>query len=1109
MAKDDAYKAAMKSLDALLDKQKALKKSTDGLKDSWSSISSELFKIDGASFFKEVRKSPAELRKIAEEIENIKNNFNALGDEFTDVIKNASPEITGMAEMIQKELGDAFSNVSKISKESFTSNFAILNSKLSPALKNLIKNEEDLKEILSGRKVISEDLTKELRKQDEYKKLEIDYATDYQSKQKLVLERMGKITSSYKELNNLSESDLINLTEKIAKGPDWNDIVKSGTPEQREVLAIMSGQKEKLSDINDLMSQGIASEKALQKSTSEANKEFSLTKGLVEGITKQIKTGLITSLTEFDTILHDVQKNTSINMVDNSVAFASMTSEVARFGVSVEQAGKMMADMSGELRTTDFGVLATAAKDFAVIEGATGAAAGDITTIAGELMRMGESSGQVKDFMEGADQEARKFGVSSSKVLGGISRNIKKMREMGFVGGEKSLTKMAITAERLKMNMDETFDMAERARSIEGAMDMAAELQLAGGSFANINPMDLLSAARKGPAELQKILTKMGSDIGHFDKETGKMVFDPVDVDRLQMVSKTTGQSMESLQNMIATNASDIEKIKPFDSMLAGLNEADAELAKSGISQMMKMNKDGTVEFDVKSDMAKRMGVDSMEELQAMSAADLKTKMEADAKTLEEQNIANQDTKKSFDNFIKSLMGIMNVFQPILEVLGTVFQFLSEQISKLPQFGKFIVGGLMIAFTLFGTSVGAFITQGIGGFLKGVGGFTKSTFDFIKNITSGKGMEALSGLGKGIAGKFAPKAASAATDLAGGLAGTGGKVAGSVGDAASSAATAKIGSKIDMGGLLKFSAAMALIGAAVMMFGVGMNQMGGISALDMLAKGAITIGLLALAVWGISQIKIGLGNIIKFSLAMTLVGLAMIPFAFAAQMMTDIDWMSVLAGIGILTLVVFGLMGLGMLMAGPQIIFLLIGIGILIAVGAALLIAAAGLLLAANAFQALGAVDWNAFSGMGDALASVVPGMLGFSLAAMLFANPLTILGLMFMAGALGGLVAVMAPLAESLTLGADSLDRFANGLEKLSAAADSLSLEKLEKLKELSDAMASASSGGNAMAAMANVASASGGAGGGGDVRRIEVDVKLNGRELQNFIVKDTAIIK
>jgi hypothetical protein len=101
-----------------------------------------------------------------------------------------------------------------------------------------------------------------------------------------------------------------------------------------------------------------------------------------------------------------------------------------------------------------------------------------------------------------------------------------------------------------------------------------------------------------------------------------------------------------------------------------------------------------------------------------------------------------------------------------------------------------------------------------------------------------------------------------------------------------------------------------------------------------------------------------------------------------------------------------------------------------------------------------------------------------------------------------------MAPLSQSLTIGADSLDRFASGLDKLGAAADKLSLEKLEKLKELSDAMATASIGGGAMEALAN-ASNSGKNDKDSEVRRIVVDVKLNGRDLQNFIVKDTAIIK
>jgi hypothetical protein len=93
--------------------------------------------------------------------------------------------------------------------------------------------------------------------------------------------------------------------------------------------------------------------------------------------------------------------------------------------------------------------------------------------------------------------------------------------------------------------------------------------------------------------------------------------------------------------------------------------------------------------------------------------------------------------------------------------------------------------------------------------------------------------------------------------------------------------------------------------------------------------------------------------------------------------------------------------------------------------------------------------------------------------------------------------------------LGSNSLINFAIGLERLSAAADTLSEEKLAKLQKISEAMAKASAAGNVAGVMASNAEAAGGGGGAGGVRKIEVDVKLNGRELQNYIVKDTAIAK
>jgi hypothetical protein len=1104
-----AAKDALASAEKLLAAQKALDKSTKNIADSWNAIASEIFKMDGAQFFKSVEKGEEELRAMGEETQKLKEDYKLLGQEFEKLISDSIGAAGGLQGQLT-DIGEKYKNHEKLINKNNAASLT-LSANLDAATKERLKTEGSIEKLLQNRIKLSNEEIKKLEKikklddeSERYRKETLEYDNDIEAK-------LAELISQKSEIANIDDKISKALLRQIADGKTIAELSKGASKDQLQFLSYL---KKDSAETNELI-KGMGSlteqiDNSLKKSK-ELNKEFSLSKTAIgalksfaSGFGSIIKKDWVGAIMEFDKVLNETQKQTGINMDDNSEAFASLQTNVAQFGMSVGDAGKMMASMSNELNTTNFGVLAQATKNFAAIEGATGAASEDITNIAGQMMRMGSSSEQVHDMFQDTSNIAKKFGVSSKGVISDISKNLGRWKNMGFQGGEKSLAKMAATAKRLNMSIDATFDMAEKARNIEGAMDMAAELQLAGGSFSNINPMDLLAAARKGPQEMQKILGTMGKDIGKFNAK-GEFEIDPVDADRLRMVAETTGVKLEDLRNGIEKTAMDGQKLAGisedvFASAAAGVEGWDKDMAKSSLADMMERTKDGKIIMKTDSvDLFKQAGITDLENINDTQMQALLKLKDGEKKTLEDENKKNQDLKQSFDNFINAFMSIFSAFEPLLKWLTSAIQIVTEAFTSfmgvlddLGPFGtiiKWAIGALVLFGTSFGASVMTFVSKGLGGF---------------KDLFSGKGsmISKLLGGGGKAAGGAADIAKSAATKVTGG-------VAESVGQSTSALTTSKISSKIDMGGLLKFSAAMALIGAAVMMFGVGMNQMGGISALDMLAKGAITIGLLALAVWGISQIKIGLGNIIKFSLAMTLVGLAMIPFAFAAQMMTDIDWMSVLAGIGILTLVVFGLMGLGMLMAGPQIIFLLIGIGILIAVGAALLIAAAGLLLAANAFQALGAVDWNAFSGMGDALASVVPGMLGFSLAAMLFANPLTILGLMFMAGALGGLVAVMAPLAESLTLGADSLDRFANGLEKLSAAADSLSLEKLEKLKELSDAMASASSGGNAMAAMANVASASGGAGGGGDVRRIEVDVKLNGRELQNFIVKDTAIIK
>jgi len=1092
MAKEDAYKDAMKNLDALLEKQKALKKSTDGLKESWGSISSEIFKIDGASFFKEVKKTPAELIKIAEEIKDIKDKVSTLGDEFADIVKNSSPRITEMAEMIQQELGDAFRDVSSVSQESFAANFALLNSKMSPVLKNLIKNEEDLKNVLNGNLQLSQEQTKELREQEEYKKLEMDYARDYQVKQKLVLEKMGQISKEYVELNNLSESDLISLTEKIAKGNDWNDIIKSGTSKQREVLAIMSSQRDKLLESNAIINDGNELIEEKIKSSSELNKKFDLMKGLGDGITKQIKTGWIAALTDFDTQLHKVQRSTGILMDDNEQAMSRLTTDVAQYGVSVEKAAQTMADMSGELNTTDFSVLSTAAKDFAAIEGATGAAAGDITNLAGELMRMGESSEQVKDFMQGADQEARRFGVSSSKVIAGISKNMSKMRSMGFTGGEDSLKKMVIQAEKLHMSVESIFNMAEHARNIEGAMEMASELQLAGGSFSNINPMDLLAAARKGPKELQKILTGMGKDIGKFN-EKGEYEFDPIDADRLRIAAAAAHVPVEEFQKMIAQNATDEAKLNPFQGTIDGVKEADRDLAKSGIASMLKMGKDGKVEFYAGSDMAKKMGIKSMEDLQSRNGQDLADKMKADELTLEEQNKRNQDLKESFANFISAFMSIFTIFQPALELLTwaiqgvtTIFTGVWEAFGKLGKLGTILqwaIPALILFGTSFGASVKSFIAKGVGG-LGGMLGKIKS------KVTGALGMGG-GAEGEGGTGDVDTKKGM---DMA--------KTWETIKSSITKIAT---GIKDSIGGIFNFIKDIA--GQILTFVGDIIQQI--LDLATRIVDGLTTVLQSASRAIGVVQQIVGqLVSIVTKSFISLMSALGQGITAFASAAATGLGILTpFIPIILVLTVAIIGLAfafkifaeGLGAL--APLITSVFNGIAtVVLAVGTAVSMVISTI---ADSILKLSTIDAGSLFALAAGLGVLSVAMIAFGAAAMIG-------GVMsFFGGGMFSQLSELALIAPAIQLLADSLNSAGDGLAKLSAAAESLSLEKLEKLKELSEAMADASGGGNAMAAMANVASATGGAGGGGETRKLEISFKMNGRDIQHTIVKDTAIIK
>ncbi|HWY35098.1 MAG TPA: hypothetical protein VNX68_10665, partial [Nitrosopumilaceae archaeon] len=643
-------------------------------------------------------------------------------------------------------------------------------------------------------------------------------------------------------------------------------------------------------------------------------------------------------------------------------------------------------------------------------------------------------------------------------------------------GGEESLKKMALQAEHLGQNIGEIFDMSKRARNLEGALDMASQLQLAGGSFANINPMDLLSAARKGPQELQKILGQMGQDIGKFDKSTGQMAFDAVDYDRLQMVADATGVSVDSLQKQIATMNKDAQKTELIPPGLFD-NLSDEEKA----FLLNNIGKDGTMTM-------KMQGVDQLGNLQKGNIQEAMKQAAIDKGNLEDQAKQNISFQESVKNLKDSIMNVFVVFEPVIKALTNFIQWLNTAFSNFGIIGK----------TVFAVALG------------GLALLFSAGKQFANGMAFGKGFKASTGMGgEGIGGILGGKKGGGVPSVKG-ASGVpeGGKPGGflqSLGEGLKYFGK----NMVDIiKGAITLSLAALMLGGALILITKGIASFGGDASGGQLITFGVALVALAGTLWLMSKVmgNIDLGNILKGSLAMVLMGASLIPFAFAMQMMSAIPWSQMLISIGMAALTVLALTGIGALMMTPAGVAFLFGAAALAVAGVSLMIFGASLSVAAAGFNAMSTVNWAGFSGMGSALLSILPGILGLA-GVGLFAIP----GLLLMSFALGGLAAIMVVLAPAMEMAALSTNSMAEGIGKLKEAVKGIDVDKLNSMASAAERISTAS-------AISGLASAVSGIFGGSagsqekeqkiKIEPITINLKLNGRDLQTLQIEDTKLL-
>ena len=231
-----------------------------------------------------------------------------------------------------------------------------------------------------------------------------------------------------------------------------------------------------------------------------------------------------------------------------------------------------------------------------------------------------------------------------------------------------------------------------------------------------------------------------------------------------------------------------------------------------------------------------------------------------------------------------------------------------------------------------------------------VGGMAKNAFEYVKNLIKGKAIESAA---SGVAGEAGSAIKDKATDA------VKDKMSGIAEDKLSGAATPAPGGgadqankfgKIKSSDLIKGAAALLILAAALWVSAKAFQEFATVEW-ESVAKGLVgLVGLAAIAyILGKAQ-----GEMIKGAIAVAILGVALIPFAFAMSLIAGLDIGSVLAAAA--GLVIFGaaVFALGALMfTGVGALVFGAGLLALAGLGVALMVLGAGLVMVGNGFSAI------------------------------------------------------------------------------------------------------------------------------------------------------------
>jgi hypothetical protein len=207
---------------------------------------------------------------------------------------------------------------------------------------------------------------------------------------------------------------------------------------------------------------------------------------------------------------------------------------------------------------------------------------------------------QISDEMYDVVKISQSMGVNAQAVSSMVVSNLDKLNKFTFKDGVDGLAKMAAKAAMFRIDMSDTFNLADKLLSPENAIEVASALQRLGGATSQLaSPLRLMDLAQNNVPELQNQLGKLVEKYTFFNEQTKSFQIMPGARRELKAVSDSLGISVDTLTKM-SIEGSKLKK-KMSEIRFDGLNFNQEQ--KEQIANLSQLNKEtGKYEISFKDE---------------------------------------------------------------------------------------------------------------------------------------------------------------------------------------------------------------------------------------------------------------------------------------------------------------------------------------------------------------------------------------------------------------------------------------------------------------------------------------------------------------------------